>query len=73
MVRCVLKRRNGFVRTISRKSAEPYIAILEPMNILTYTPRSVDELTPLDINKIYFRLDRKFTNENEEEVAVYYE
>lgn len=73
MVKCVLKRRDGFVKVISRERVEPYIVMLEAPGIAPYDYDIDGEVTMIDINKIYFRLNRQFTNEYEERVAVYYE
>ena len=73
MVKCMLKRKDGFVKVISRERVEPYIIMLESPGIVPYDHKIDDEIMMLDINKIYFRFNRQFTNEHEEEVAVYYE
>ena len=73
MVKCVLKRKDGFVKVISRERVESYIIMLESPRVVPYDHKIDDEIMMININKICFRFDRQFTNEHEEEVAVYYE
>lgn len=74
MVKCVLKRRDGFVKNIHRDTAE-YIIVMfwQQQGCRLLEEDNLKAITEIDVTKAYFRLARSFTNEYEEEVAVYYE